>query len=96
MTSNIVSSLILTGLVGFVIAGVIEYVVPRGKSTGSDDGIRRQPSGDQTRVSAAVRQIAARSTTGPRVGSEAVAFRTFGGAGFLGNRFLRNEPNSVR
>jgi hypothetical protein len=32
MISNIVSSLILTGLVGFVIAGILEYVVPRSKS----------------------------------------------------------------
>ena len=32
MTSNIVSSLILAGLVGFVIAGILEYVVPRAQA----------------------------------------------------------------
>ena len=37
MTSNIVSSLILTGLIGFVIAGVLEYVVPGNNPTGSDE-----------------------------------------------------------
>jgi hypothetical protein len=39
MTSNIVSALILTGLLGFVIAGVFEYVMPRGEPTGSDEGL---------------------------------------------------------
>jgi hypothetical protein len=42
MTSNIVSALILTGLYGLVIAGVLEYVVARGKPTASEEGMGRQ------------------------------------------------------
>lgn len=37
MTSNIVSALILAGLYGLVIAGFVEYVVPRGKRAGRDE-----------------------------------------------------------
>jgi hypothetical protein len=42
MTSNIVSALILTGLYGLVIAGVLEYVVARGRPIASDKGMPRQ------------------------------------------------------